>query len=319
MALYGMPPALRPRKGTPEAIILEQLESHGALHQKPANSAPARRAENTDTEKNGQPSAETPNQNPDPNCMSKENSKEKQQMPATPVTRAKASLRASKLVRRGETARRGGSSAKCKSRTAPDPSFERHRRKCSVCNHPHREAIEEMFINWHSPESIRVALGAYPPLDWSAIYRHARATGLYAKRSKNLRAVLDLLLEKAGDVQPTAQGIIAVVRAYSCLTDANQWIEPEKRVHIVNRVYRHDSPAVSDVPAPAAATASATSAPEPSVDLVSVTAARRQDQSPSAPRADSSAFAGSPLTTDHCPLPFPNRQPAELESPPTRT
>ncbi|MGB6484649.1 MAG: hypothetical protein WBE86_14275 [Candidatus Acidiferrales bacterium] len=243
-------------------------------------------------------------------------------MPTTPVTRAKASLRASKLVRRGETARRGGTSAKSKSRTASGPSFERHRRKCSVCSHPHREAIEEMFINWHSPESIRVALGAYPPLDWSAIYRHARATGLYAKRSKNLRAVLDLLLEKAGDVQPTAQGIIAVVRAYSCLTDANQWVEPEKRVHIVNRVYRvyrHDSPAVSDVPAPAAATASATSAPEPSVDLVSVTAARRQDQSPSAPRADSSAFAGSPLTTDHCPLPFPNRQPSELESPPTHT
>jgi len=36
------------------------------------------------------------------------------------------------------------------SRVAP----ERHSRKCSVCNHPEREAIEEDFIHWHSPINI---------------------------------------------------------------------------------------------------------------------------------------------------------------------
>ncbi|MFZ0638358.1 MAG: hypothetical protein WAN10_10990 [Candidatus Acidiferrales bacterium] len=231
-------------------------------------------------------------------------------MPATPVTHAKASLRARK------------NSAKPKSRTASAPDFERHCRKCKICNHPDRETIEELFINWHTPQSIRSEFAIYHPFDWCAVYRHARAVGLYAKRSNNLRAVLDLLLEGVTNVSPTAHGIIAAVRAYSCLTEANQWVEPEKRVHIVNRVYRHDLPAeaglpaVPDVPAPAAATASATFAPEPSAD--SVSAARRQDQSPPAPRADSSAFAGSPLTTAHCPLPS-NRQPAELESPPTGT
>lgn len=124
-----------------------------------------------------------------------------------------------------------------------DSSFEHHRRKCQVCNHPDREAIEELFIAWHSPRSIRIEFGTYHRLDCSSIYRHARAAGLYAKRRKNLRAVFDLILEHAGNIAPTAHGIVAIVRAYSCLTDTHDWIEPERRVHVVNHIYRHDAPA----------------------------------------------------------------------------
>lgn len=39
-------------------------------------------------------------------------------------------------------------------RSRRTPDFERHRRKCAVCNHPEREAIEELFIYWHSAGSI---------------------------------------------------------------------------------------------------------------------------------------------------------------------
>ena len=130
-----------------------------------------------------------------------------------------------------------------------DSSFEHHRRKCQVCNHPDREAIEELFLAWHSPRSIRIEFGTYHRLDCSSIYRHARAAGLYAKRRKNLRAVFDLILEHAGNIEPTAHGIVAIVRAYSCLTDTHEWIEPERRVHVVNHVYRHDLPALAGVPA----------------------------------------------------------------------
>lgn len=171
--------------------------------------------------------------------------KQQKKMPArrgqpartTAATRAKASLCSSK------------SAAKTRIDTASESSFEHHRRKCLVCNHPEREAIEELFINWHSPRAIHGEFGIHPRLDWSSIYRHARAAGLYAKRRKNLRAVFDLVLEQAADVAPTAHGIVAVVRGYSCLTDTHEWVEPEKRVRIANHVYRHDLPAAPDVPA----------------------------------------------------------------------
>jgi hypothetical protein len=150
-----------------------------------------------------------------------------------PAARAKAALRASKIPRR-------------KIESARESSFEYHRRRCRVCHHPEREAIEELFINWHAPRDIKRELGIYPPLDWSSIYRHARAAGLFEKRRRNLRAVFDLVLESASDIAPTAHGIVAIVRAYTCLTATQQWIEPEKRVHITNHIYHHDLPACPD-------------------------------------------------------------------------
>lgn len=310
MALYGMPPD-PPRKGTPEAIILERLEGYRALREQAANSAPASRAENpeSNTEAKPQPSAQAPKLNPSPNCTPNENPKEKQPMPATVVTRAKAALRARKTS--------------VKTRTiavdAPDP--ERHSRKCKICNHPDRAAIEELFINWHSPQSIHREFAIRHPFDWSAVYRHARATGLYARRAKNLRAVLDHLLANVSSVPPTAHGVIAALRAYTCLTDENRWVEPERRVHIVNEVYRHDGPAPASGPTP-----SATTLPAISVEPVTSTGhARNQPTMPMSSTAPHSAAQPKPSTcvgsspvTRHSPLPS-NRQPSELESPATNT
>jgi hypothetical protein len=289
-------------------------------------------------------------QNPDPQPISQHKSnakKEKAAMPATVTTRAKAALRARKPARRGGSSSEsasprslgeGGSSRRSLSDAEAESTLERHSRKCKICNHPDREAIEEMFINWHSPQSIHGEFAFRRPFDWTAVYRHARAVGLYEKRSKNLRAVFDLILERAAQVNPTAHGIVAVVRAYSCLTDAHQWVEPERRVHIVNEVYRHDLPAVAGLPAsPDTRTASAISAPESSAESVSATAdATATGHAPSqssvsvssmphpAPHPKSS-YACSPPTTSHSPAlsregPLSsNRQPSELESTPTNT
>jgi len=172
-------------------------------------------------------------------------SKEKPAMSASPASHAKSLLRARKPAPR----RAAGSKSKIKTHLSHESSFERHRRKCRICCHPQREAIEELFIHWHSPESIHHDFAIYPPFDVSCLYRHAHAAGLYKKRSRNLRDVFDLLLEQAGNVLPTAHGIVAVVRAYSCLTKTNQWVEPERRVHIVNDVHRHDLSAAADSPA----------------------------------------------------------------------
>jgi hypothetical protein len=305
----------------------------------------------------GQPVTAPSAENPDPQPISQHKSnakKEKPAMPATVTTRAKAALRARKPARRrgsnSESASphslgEGGPSRHSLTDTEAESTLKRHSRKCKICNHPDREAIEEMFINWHSPQSIQGEFAFRRPFDWTAVYRHARAVGLYGKRSKNLRAVFDLILERAAQVNPTAHGIVAVVRAYSCLTDAHQWVEPERRVHIVNEVYRHDLPASPDVgsaetgPPPSAARpdeerAVANASPQTAGESESA-----QNQSSlltsSAPVSSSGSLPPSTVAPSSAPAPalatnhsftlrdegplFSNRQPSELKSPPTNT
>jgi hypothetical protein len=62
------------------------------------------------------------------------------------------------------------------------------------------------------------------------IYRHAYATGLYARRRGNVRMSLEHLIEQADAAEPTGAVIVRAVRAYACLTDSGQWIEPVARV-----------------------------------------------------------------------------------------
>lgn len=260
------------------------------------------RAYVAETQHKVQPSSVS-SQNPNSQHISQQKSKDKKEklaMPATVTTHAKAALRSKSRTKRTTASASHGNS---------ESSFEHHRRKCTICHHPDREAIEELFINWHSPQSIRGLFAIYHPFDWSAVYRHARAAGLYAKRSKNLRAVLDLLLEGATHVKPTAHGVIAAVRAYSCLTEEHQWVEPERRTHIVNEVYRYDAPAAAAAQtAPATTTATLPDRHQ----LASKTAPS------SPPVGDGSGRVGSSLVTSHSPL-LSNRQPMELESPLTRT
>jgi len=110
--------------------------------------------------------------------------------------------------------------------SAHDSSLERHERKCVVCSHPDREIIEELFLHWHSP--LGTALHYHVPV--RSLFRHAHATGLYASRQGNLRAVLDRILDRADEATVTGDSIIRALRAYTCLTGDNQWVEPPSRV-----------------------------------------------------------------------------------------
>jgi hypothetical protein len=107
-----------------------------------------------------------------------------------------------------------------------ESALERHARKCVICNHPDREEIEELFLHWNKP--------AWFAPDFNvtsrALYRHAHATGLYEARQGNLRCVLDRILERSGEATLTGESIIRAVRAYTCLTSENQWVEPPSRV-----------------------------------------------------------------------------------------
>jgi hypothetical protein len=122
----------------------------------------------------------------------------------------------------------------------PPPDPARHSRKCEVCRHPDRQAIEQEFLRWRHPDNI---LDDYELNSRSSIYRHAHATGLLAQRRLNLRDSLELVIEQAEQTTPTADSIIRAVRAHSCITEEGRWIEPAKHVIISRRDISDASPA----------------------------------------------------------------------------
>ncbi|HEV2299722.1 MAG TPA: hypothetical protein VGR72_14545 [Candidatus Acidoferrales bacterium] len=123
--------------------------------------------------------------------------------------------------------RRGIASAAAAQKSQSRVELGRYRRKCLICAHPDRDAIEELFLHWHNPEWISRLFD----LDNIApIYRHAHATGLYARRRSNLRMSLEHLIEQADATECTGAVIVRAVRAYACLTDSGEWVEPASRV-----------------------------------------------------------------------------------------
>lgn len=108
----------------------------------------------------------------------------------------------------------------------PDPTCDRHGRKCAICANPYCDEIEELFLDWREPSYIASEMGV--PV--RCLYRHAHATGLYAKRQGKVRRVLDRILEGVESAQINGDCIIRAVRAYSCLGRNNKWTEPATNV-----------------------------------------------------------------------------------------
>jgi hypothetical protein len=115
-----------------------------------------------------------------------------------------------------------------KSQTEID--LARHERRCSICHHPEREAIEEAFLQWRSVKSIDVDFE--PEGGPTAIYRHARAFNLFKQRNLSLRSSLEFVIEQAEHVMPTAEGLVKAIRAYTRINDAGEWIDTPT-THIV--------------------------------------------------------------------------------------
>jgi len=151
------------------------------------------------------------------------------------------------------------------------PEEERHQRKCAVCQHPDRAEIEEEFIHWGRVYQLAKQ---YDIADYRSIHRHARVFGLVARRRENTRGVLDQILER-GPEMVTVAGVIQAIKAYSCLTDDNRWVElphPPRRIEYHISTDRTPNPAPEKAPidvkeiAPAATKAPAeTPEPEPEV------------------------------------------------------
>src|SRR5262245_50757312 len=65
-----------------------------------------------------------------------------------------------------------------------------------------KRASENLF-NWTGPKAIAKEFGLR---DRTAIYRHAHALRRFSKRQRNVRAALEKIIERAGEVDITAAG-----------------------------------------------------------------------------------------------------------------
>jgi hypothetical protein len=113
----------------------------------------------------------------------------------------------------------------------PPPDFSRHARRCCICSHPDRDAIEGEFIRWASPR--RLAKD-YHIADRVSLYRHAHATGLFPRRKREFARVLEDILEcvEHSSLEESADVIIRAARVYAHLDENGNWFEPP-RTHII--------------------------------------------------------------------------------------
>jgi hypothetical protein len=105
----------------------------------------------------------------------------------------------------------------------------RHETNCKVCNHPERQAIESEFISWKSPSQIAKV---WKLRDRTTLYRHAWATGLMAKRRRNVRSALEHIIEKGTDVEVTAGAVVQAVIAYAKINSEGRLVERSERVDL---------------------------------------------------------------------------------------
>jgi len=108
-------------------------------------------------------------------------------------------------------------------------SLGRHKRTCSICRHGQKGEIESAFVGWRSPAAISEDYGL---ADRASVYRHAHALGLFDKRRRNIRAALERIIEKAGEVDVTASAVVAAVQAYSKINAAGEWIDRTESVSL---------------------------------------------------------------------------------------
>jgi hypothetical protein len=105
----------------------------------------------------------------------------------------------------------------------------RHEYNCSVCAHTSREEIERDFVNWVSPAAIAKH---YKLANRTSVYRHAHALGLFPKRQRNVRAALEKIIERAGEVEVNAAAIVSAVTAYARINARGELVERTETVNL---------------------------------------------------------------------------------------
>jgi len=108
-------------------------------------------------------------------------------------------------------------------------NLARHKAQCTICAHAECTEVEAGFVNWESPAKLA---GEYGLADRTTVYRHAHALGLFDKRKRNVRAALERIIEKSGDVEVTASAVVAAIQAYAKINAQGQWVERSEHVNL---------------------------------------------------------------------------------------
>jgi hypothetical protein len=116
-----------------------------------------------------------------------------------------------------------------KNETAKSVNLGRHERCCKICSHKKREDIEQDSVAWKSPIAIAKEYGLSDRMN---VYRHANALGLFGKRRRNIRAALERIIERAGDVEVTASAVVAAIQACAKINAHGQWIDRTEHVNL---------------------------------------------------------------------------------------
>jgi len=120
------------------------------------------------------------------------------------------------------------------------PDFSRHPRRCTVCSHPDRDAIEGDFIRWRSPDQIA---RDYHLADRVSVYRHAHYAGLFQRRKRQVARVLESLLESADSCPiEAADMIIRATRLYVRLNEHGEWTEAPRTQYLITGKVESDQP-----------------------------------------------------------------------------
>jgi hypothetical protein len=128
---------------------------------------------------------------------------------------------------------------------SPEPvPLERHTRKCSICNHPHREYIEEAFLQWRSPDTIK---RCWDLQSRTAIYHHAHAFNLFALRNRNLQLSFGNIIEDADNHPFTTRDILHAIRVLAHVNEDGRRVHPTHKSEVIYSAQR--LPAVAGLPA----------------------------------------------------------------------
>ena len=120
------------------------------------------------------------------------------------------------------------------------PDFSRHPRRCTICSHPDRDAIEGDFIRWRNPQQIAKA---YNLSDRVSVYRHAHYAGLFQRRKRQVARVLETLLESVETCPlEAADMIIRATRLYVRLNEHGEWTEAPRTQYLLTGPASLDEP-----------------------------------------------------------------------------
>jgi len=120
---------------------------------------------------------------------------------------------------------------KKKKKTCPPPPkrlsrLELHQAHCSICGYEDQDEIDEAFVSW---EHVGQIARDYD-IDRRAIYRHAHATGLYAKRDCNVRRALGRIIHEADRVTATADSVVRSIKMLTHVNAHGDWVQPPTHV-----------------------------------------------------------------------------------------